>query len=141
MSVVRILYRNLYRELSFQALEASEKQVAHEDKRKKVLEEYKRRAQGGQSAMDAAKQEENDASGQSRRMKKGPLYNSKALREIFLKSRPEDLSYGQEVLEYLKAQRTYKLLLDRYNPGATMEDDERIRLSARRVGLALPQRN
>lgn len=139
----RVLYRRLYRELSFQSLEASEKQNSHEDKRKKTLEEYKKRAKAGVSNNpDALNREieENNGSGASRRMKLGPLYNSTALREIFLNSKPEDLEYGNEVLQYLKAQRTYKLLLDRYNPGATMEDDERIRLSARRVGLALPDR-
>ena len=39
---------------------------------------------------------------------------------------------------YLKAQRTYVTLVERYNPGMDMSDEERVRLSARRVGMNLP---
>ncbi|KAK9455669.1 hypothetical protein V1511DRAFT_498400 [Dipodascopsis uninucleata] len=46
---------------------------------------------------------------------------------------------ANEILMYLRSQRTYKTLLDRYNPTATLEDHERIRLTARRVGLELPK--
>ncbi|RMD41763.1 hypothetical protein DV735_g3356, partial [Chaetothyriales sp. CBS 134920] len=45
---------------------------------------------------------------------------------------------AEQYIQYLKAQRTYGALLLRYNPGAGMEQDERIRLSARRVGMNLP---
>ncbi|KAK9331441.1 hypothetical protein V1520DRAFT_337791 [Lipomyces starkeyi] len=44
-----------------------------------------------------------------------------------------------EILTYLRSQRTYKTLLDKYNPTATLEDHERIRLTAHRVGLELPK--
>ncbi|KAK9236296.1 hypothetical protein V1525DRAFT_451391 [Lipomyces kononenkoae] len=44
-----------------------------------------------------------------------------------------------EILTYLRSQRTYKTLLDKYNPTSTLEDHERIRLTARRVGLELPK--
>lgn len=30
------------------------------------------------------------------------------------------------------------MLLDRYNPGMGMDDEERVRLTARRVGMDLP---
>ncbi|KLU88176.1 hypothetical protein MAPG_07163, partial [Magnaporthiopsis poae ATCC 64411] len=39
---------------------------------------------------------------------------------------------------YFKAQRTYAALLERYNPGMGMDEEERVRLTARRVGLDLP---
>ena len=45
---------------------------------------------------------------------------------------------ASQLLEYLKAQRVYVELLERYNPGLTLEDQDRIRLTARRVGLNLP---
>lgn len=32
----------------------------------------------------------------------------------------------------------YAMLLDRYNPGMEMDDEERVRLTARRVGMELP---
>ncbi|ATY67030.1 Ras guanyl-nucleotide exchange factor [Cordyceps militaris] len=43
-----------------------------------------------------------------------------------------------ELVTYLRAQRTYATLLERYNPGMGMDEAERVRLSARRVGMDLP---
>lgn len=44
----------------------------------------------------------------------------------------------EQVVQYLRAQRVYNTLLERYNPGMTMEDEERTRLTARRVGMEMP---
>ena len=44
----------------------------------------------------------------------------------------------EQSIQYLQAQRQYLALLDRYNPGMNMSDEERVRLSARRVGMELP---
>lgn len=45
-----------------------------------------------------------------------------------------------QIRDYLKAQRTYAELLERYNPNLRMqEEEERVRLSARRVGFELPK--
>lgn len=33
----------------------------------------------------------------------------------------------------------YATLLERYNPGMNMDEEERVRLTARRVGMDLPQ--
>jgi len=43
-----------------------------------------------------------------------------------------------EYVAYLKAQRTYTTLLERYNPGMNMLEEDRVRLTARRVGMDLP---
>ncbi|KAI9678843.1 MAG: hypothetical protein M1817_005903 [Caeruleum heppii] len=51
------------------------------------------------------------------------------------RTRPEE---AEEVLAYLRAQRTYLSLLERYNPGMDLSEEERVRLSARRVGMNLP---
>ena len=45
---------------------------------------------------------------------------------------------GEQYLAYLRAQRTYVALVERYNPGMGMDEEERVRLSARRVGMDLP---
>jgi ATP synthase assembly factor FMC1 len=45
---------------------------------------------------------------------------------------------AEQLAMYLKAQRTYVTLVERYNPGMDMSDEERVRLSARRVGMNLP---
>lgn len=45
---------------------------------------------------------------------------------------------AEQFLHYVKAQRMYATLLERYNPGMTMEDEERTILTARRVGMEMP---
>jgi ATP synthase assembly factor FMC1, mitochondrial len=45
---------------------------------------------------------------------------------------------AEEMVAYLRAQRTYATLLERYNPGMGMDEEERVRLTARRVGMDLP---
>ncbi|RDA90983.1 hypothetical protein CP533_3105 [Ophiocordyceps camponoti-saundersi (nom. inval.)] len=45
---------------------------------------------------------------------------------------------AEQLLVYLQSQHQYAALLERYNPGLFMDEDERLRLSAQRVGLRLP---
>lgn len=63
------------------------------------------------------------------------------LRENF--SSPETVNSrapaeARQFIAYLRAQRTYAALLDHYNPGMNMDQEERVRLTARRVGMNLP---
>lgn len=44
----------------------------------------------------------------------------------------------EQFIQYLKAQRMYGSLLERYNPGTWMEEEDRVRLTARRVGMEMP---
>ena len=46
---------------------------------------------------------------------------------------------AEQYVQYLKAQRMYVTLLERYNPGMSMDEEERVKLTARRVGLDLPE--
>jgi len=48
------------------------------------------------------------------------------------------LEEAEQFVQYAKAQRTYAMLLERYNPGMEMDQQERVRLTARRVGLDMP---
>jgi hypothetical protein len=45
---------------------------------------------------------------------------------------------AEQLAQYARAQRTYSALLERYNPGMTLDEEEKIRLTARRVGMDLP---
>ena len=45
---------------------------------------------------------------------------------------------AEQLVGYLRAQRQYATLLERYNPGMGMDEEERVRLTARRVGMDLP---
>lgn len=48
--------------------------------------------------------------------------------------------HGEQYLTYLQAQRMHTMLLERYNPNLAgdMDEAERVRLTARRVGMDLP---
>jgi hypothetical protein len=48
------------------------------------------------------------------------------------------LAEAEQYVHYLRAQRQYATLIERYNPGMNMDEEERVRLSARRVGMNLP---
>ncbi|KAI4859171.1 hypothetical protein F4820DRAFT_440619 [Hypoxylon rubiginosum] len=62
------------------------------------------------------------------------------LRQSFSGDPTHDQAVAQadQLLQYLKAQRQYVTLLERYNPGMGMDEEERVRLTARRVGMDLP---
>jgi ATP synthase assembly factor FMC1, mitochondrial len=62
------------------------------------------------------------------------------LREHFRpETAPEQaVAQAEQYLAYVRAQRTYVTLLDRYNPGMGMDEEERVRLTAKRVGMNLP---
>ena len=48
------------------------------------------------------------------------------------------LAQAEQFIQYVQAQRMYATLIERYNPGMGMSEEERVRLSARRVGVDLP---
>ncbi|KAK3709740.1 hypothetical protein LTR37_010767 [Vermiconidia calcicola] len=54
------------------------------------------------------------------------------------KSQQRLLAEGDQYVQYLKAQRMYITLVERYNPGMNMNEEEKVRLTARRVGMNLP---
>lgn len=45
---------------------------------------------------------------------------------------------AEQFVQYVQAQRMYATLIERYNPGMGMSEEERVRLSARRIGMNLP---
>ncbi|KAL3423767.1 Ras guanyl-nucleotide exchange factor (MC1 protein family) [Phlyctema vagabunda] len=49
------------------------------------------------------------------------------------------IEHADQFLQYVKAQRMYATLLERYNPGMNMDEEERVRLTARKVGMDLPE--
>ncbi|OJD40521.1 ras guanyl-nucleotide exchange factor [Diplodia corticola] len=53
-------------------------------------------------------------------------------------ARAPSLEETEQFVQYVKAQRMYITLLERYNPGMNMDEEERVRLTARRVGMDLP---
>lgn len=66
------------------------------------------------------------------------------IRSDFTSSQPPSsalshkLDEAEQHVQYLKAQRMYITLVERYNPGMNMSEEEKVRLTARRVGMDLP---
>lgn len=52
---------------------------------------------------------------------------------------PMQIEEAEQYIQYAKAQRMYATLLERYNPGMSMDEEEKVRLTARRVGMDLPE--
>ena len=53
----------------------------------------------------------------------------------------KSIQQAEQFVQYAKAQRMYATLVARYNPGMDMDQEERVRLTARRVGMDLPIEN
>nr|POE47160.1 atp synthase assembly factor fmc1, mitochondrial [Quercus suber] len=67
-----------------------------------------------------------------------PTESSKSLQAQLQKPTEQRLAEAEQYIHYLRAQRQYITLVERYNPGMNMDEEERVRLSARRVGINLP---
>jgi ATP synthase assembly factor FMC1, mitochondrial len=50
----------------------------------------------------------------------------------------QQLDEASQFIQYAKSQRMYATLLERYNPGMSMDEEERVRLTMRRVGMDAP---
>ena len=135
-SSTRHLYRSIFRELSKQHNAASKLHAEKDKKRLEAIAQYQRMKNAAAGIRTDPKDLQNSFS-------KTPRYDSSTLREIFVNG-PQDSAKGSHV-EYLKtvsifltSQRTYKELLELYN-GSLIDEDSRVHLSARRVGLELPE--
>ena len=73
-------------------------------------------------------------------LSKTPSPVHQRLREHFSpETTPEQaVAQAEQYLAYVRAQRTYITLLERYNPGMGMDEGERVLLTAKRVGMNLP---
>ncbi len=58
--------------------------------------------------------------------------------ELSAEAIPSRLQEAEQFVQYVKAQRMYATLIERYNPGMNMHEEDRVRLTARRVGMNLP---
>ncbi|KAL5113502.1 hypothetical protein ACEQ8H_008610 [Pleosporales sp. CAS-2024a] len=70
-----------------------------------------------------------------------PSLLQKRIRDAVSRPSPNmswQIQQAEQFVQYAQAQRTYLTLIERYNPGTGMSEEERVRLSARRVGMDLP---
>ncbi|EFZ02497.1 hypothetical protein MHUMG1_00592 [Metarhizium humberi] len=61
------------------------------------------------------------------------------LRASFTDSSASSHAEAEQLVAYLRSQRLYVTLIERYNPGMDMDEEERVRLTARRVGMDMPE--
>lgn len=130
----RQLYRSVLRELSKQHNIASKIHLEKDKKRIEAMAKYQR-------MKNAAAGIKSDPKEIERALNKPARYDSSILREMFLNGKgdiAEHQEYIRTVSIFLTSQRTYKELLELYN-GSLIDDDDRLHLSARRVGLELPK--
>jgi ATP synthase assembly factor FMC1 len=58
--------------------------------------------------------------------------------QLKTKSAEARVQEAEQYLQFVQQQRLYSTLVERYNPGMDMTEEERVRLTARRVGMELP---
>ncbi|KAK4160008.1 putative ras [Cladorrhinum sp. PSN259] len=68
---------------------------------------------------------------------RAPLHQT--MRDAFQNLDAKTVPQLKQYAAYLKSQQQYVELIERYNPGMGMDEEERVRLSARRVGMNLPK--
>lgn len=131
----RQLYRSIFRELSKQHNIASKLHAEKDKKRLEALAKYQR-------MKNAAAGIKSDPKEIERALTKVSRYDSTTFRSMFLDGKADTSNSHQEYLKavsvFLTSQRTYKELLELYN-GSLIDEDDRLHLSARRVGLELPE--
>lgn len=123
------LYRSLYRELSKQYVAAMTIHVNGDNQRNEAKAKY-----------EAIQKKTAPKPFEKLPVPRTTHYDSSALREYFTNGTGDaaQIQHAEDMLLFLENQRGYKELLARYNPGVDMADQERVRLSARRVGLEVP---
>lgn len=67
-----------------------------------------------------------------------PPMKTDASRELI--EQDEDTVNLQNVVTFLRNQRVYNDLLERYNPGLTMSQEDNVRRTANMVGLSVPEK-
>lgn len=72
---------------------------------------------------------------------KPPRVNSSIIKEIVAEKEPTraNLTHMSNIKTFLNSQRVYTELVERYNPGLTMDQELKVRRTANRVGLQVPE--
>lgn len=68
------------------------------------------------------------------------VQDTKFLRDqVFNAKEKRHIQHLKDVAAFINNQREYNELIERYNPGANMSQEERVKLTANRVGFNIPQ--
>lgn len=75
----------------------------------------------------------------SSNLKVKPPKINEDLHEKLVNTESPNLNQLSNIINYLKSQRIYTELVERYNPGLAMDQEDKIRRTANRVGLSIPE--
>ncbi|ODQ81661.1 hypothetical protein BABINDRAFT_159923 [Babjeviella inositovora NRRL Y-12698] len=144
MSTYKTLFRQLHNELSIICAKSGKHQAEQTLKKQTALWQYKK--------LNLIKL------GMSIKEVEEKLLQSKMDSKIIVPAHPEadthallgrtpeqeateyrDLQHIANITTFLQSQRVYQELLERYNPGMNMEQSDKVRKTAHRVGLELPE--
>lgn len=134
------MFKSLYKELQKELLTAHKK--VHTYRWKKDLDKNKARLTYDKMQLIRSRQSTEKVEAQLKALEAGridipPLDESKIKN---LLDSEDDLHNLRNVTAYLKNQRVYNELLERYNPGLTMTQEDNVRKTANMVGLSIPEK-
>lgn len=134
-------YKSLYDQLLINTKAAVKKQNAQTLKKRLALLNYQRLTAIKSKDADKLIQINND-------IKKANLETENPQVDVdpilveglkVTKETPKNIKHIQDIANFLSYQRTYQELIERYNPGLTMTQEDKVRKTANRVGLDLPE--
>ncbi|CAH6719507.1 ATP synthase assembly factor Fmc1p, mitochondrial [[Candida] jaroonii] len=135
------MYKNILKELRIIATKTHKLHSKSQIKKEKALLEYKKYQllKEGKPINEITQQIENLTTGGK---------PSDKFEQIFKQLHNEEKAKGSNKIKeanfnniytFLNSQRIYQELIERYNPGLTMDQTENIEASANRVGLKVPK--
>lgn len=133
------MFKTLYKELQKELLHTHKK--AYAARWKKDLEKTKAKLTYDKLQLFRNKQSTAEVDRKLKELGSGkidyPALKTEKVRELI--DSEDDLHNLQNVVTYLKNQREYTELLERYNPGLTMSQEDNVRKTANKVGLSVPE--
>jgi ATP synthase assembly factor FMC1 len=140
MSLTKTAYENLHRQLLINTKAATKKQNAQELKKRIALLSYQRiNAIKAQESTKAAELSEKIEELKKQTEDPPAQLDAKLVNGVKIKNEsPHAVQHISDIANYLSYQRTYNVLIERYNPGLSMTQEDKIRKTAHRVGFELP---
>lgn len=134
------MFKKLYKELQKELVVAHRKSFSA--RWKKDLEKNKARLMYEKLQLIKARKPTAEVEAQLKALEAGkieyPPLDTSAVRKLV--DSEDDIQNLHNVVTYLKNQRVYNELLERYNPGLTLSQEENVRKTANMVGLAVPEK-
>ncbi|CCH43654.1 hypothetical protein BN7_3207 [Wickerhamomyces ciferrii] len=140
MTAASTAYKNLHNQLLINTKQAVKKQNAQSLKKTLALLNYQRLNAIKSKDADKLIQINNDIK-QANKDTEDPVVSVDPLliEKLKLSETDKNIKHIQDIANFLSYQRTYQELIERYNPGLTMTQEDKVRKTANRVGLDLPE--